>query len=672
MKFDKNRTQPFTPMGIKGLLYIAAFFPLILIARKNLIFAENYLPITISIVTATFFILSAKIIFNKTSLGKLFAILGCTGSTAGIFLYLKITPVNTLISLAIYTLAIYFFVELDLSFGFKRIEDRTERVLQQSRWAAKGLVGISLLYIIMINESSFAANFLLLLATIFNQYLTVSWAIHQQSSFSRYVNIFINTILLLLSFVLINNGLTVAGSIGTGAIILLLLPRSTYSNQRNIGWLEPLLNHPARLTLTTFLILCILGTILLAMPSAGVSDISLIDSAFTSVSAVCVTGLIVLDTPNDFTFTGQLFILILIQLGGLGIMTVSTVALHALGHKLSLKHEKLLNLTYNSDYQNLSNSVLQIVKFTFVLELLGALILTLLFYNSGLESSESLWKGIFTSISAFCNAGFALQSDSFVSYNRNPAILHTIAFLIVAGGTSPALALIVPSWLTDKKVSVAARLALITTLVLLIGGTFFFLAFEWNHVLAEFSFADKLHNAWFQSVTLRTAGFNSIVINNVFNPTLIIMICMMFIGGNPGGTAGGVKTTTVAVMAVTFWSSIMGYNKISIQNRRIMPQTVYKAATTIGAGILILLCAIIMLLATQAISTRELIFEAGSALGTVGLSCGATTNLDNIGKIIIMFTMFAGRIGPVTLFTLLSKPKQTDSENLLEARINLS
>jgi trk system potassium uptake protein TrkH len=208
--------------------------------------------------------------------------------------------------------------------------------------------------------------------------------------------------------------------------------------------------------------------------------------------------------------------------------------------------------------------------------------------------------------------------------------------------------------------------------VLLLTGTLFYLVIEWNNSLSHLSIADRLHNARFQSVTLRTAGFNSVAIENVLGPTFIIMLCMMFIGGSPGGTAGGIKTTTFGVLIATFWACALGYEEVAIKNRKVMHETIFKAITTVVAGMAVLLAVILMLEVTQTAGSRDLIFEATSALGTVGLSFGATAKLDSIGKIIIMLAMFVGRIGPVTLFALLSRERHSNAANYLDARINLT
>jgi trk system potassium uptake protein TrkH len=219
---------------------------------------------------------------------------------------------------------------------------------------------------------------------------------------------------------------------------------------------------------------------------------------------------------------------------------------------------------------------------------------------------------------------------------------------------APATSLLIPSWLTGKRVPIPAKISLVTSAALLLIGTFCVLAFEWTGVLSGLSIADKIQNAWFQSVTLRTAGFNSVDIGHISSSTFLIMILFMFIGGSPGGTAGGVKTTTIGILAMTFWSNIANKDEIIAQNRRIHSSTIYRAVTVVVAGFALWFLVVLMLETTQQISTRDLLFEATSAIGTVGLSTGATSMLDEIGKVIIILAMFAGRIGPVTLFMLLS------------------
>ena len=247
-----------------------------------------------------------------------------------------------------------------------------------------------------------------------------------------------------------------------------------------------------------------------------------------------------------------------------------------------------------------------------------------------------------------------------------------VAFLIIFGGLAPATSILIPSWLSKKKIPVHARIALVTTLILLFSGTFFILAFEWNGVLEGFSLGDKIHNAWFQSATLRTAGFNSVDTGKIAHPTFLIMILFMFIGGSPGGTAGGIKTTTLGVLALTFQANITGKNEIIMQNRRVRGSTVFRAVTILVSGMIMWFVTVLMLETTQQIPARDLIFEATSALGTVGLSTGATGFLDEIGKVIIVIAMFAGRIGPMTLFMLLKEEYPSSASSCPNAKIPLT
>ena len=251
-------------------------------------------------------------------------------------------------------------------------------------------------------------------------------------------------------------------------------------------------------------------------------------------------------------------------------------------------------------------------------------------------------------------------------------VLHTVAVLIVLGGMAPATALLIPGWLMGRPVPVAARITLTTTAVLLISGTLLLLPFEWNGVLADLSVFHKIHNAWFQSVTLRTAGFNSIDFGALSNPSLLFMICFMFIGGSPGGTAGGVKTTTIGILAMTFWANIISRPEVIFHNRRIPFRTICRAVTIIGSGVVIWFITVLMLEVTQQIPVRDILFEATSAIGTVGLSTGATGRLDEIGKVIIMIAMFVGRIGPMTLFMLLSDTQPVGVSRCPDAKISLT
>lgn len=461
-------------------------------------------------------------------------------------------------------------------------------------------------------------------------------------------------------------------ALGLGSLALVQRhPRQVHEPRES--WWEPFLNHPARVLISTFFGLCLMGSLMLHLPwSSTGKPIAFIDAAFTSVSAVCVTGLTVLDTAVDFSPFGQVCIVLLIQLGGFGIMTITTVAMHALGKRLSLRQERLLTTLTETSHQELISSLVTIVRFTLLCELIGALLLTIGFIDAGSSLPLALWQGVFTAVSAFCNAGFALNSANLVPFQQSPLILHTVGLLIILGGLAPSTCLLLPQWLRGGRIALAPLLALRTTLVLLVAGTLAFLVFEGENSLSGLSLLDKLHNAWFQSVTLRTAGFNSIDISTVLTPTLLIMLGWMFIGGSPGGTAGGIKTTTIGVLALTFWACITGRDTVVVRNRTITQAIINRAVTICAGGLLVLFTAILALSLTQPLPARQLVFEATSALGTVGLSLGITPKLDSIGKIIIMLTMFIGRIGPMTLFTLLSAEHQRTEPQCPDARISIT
>ncbi|MCB9707831.1 MAG: potassium transporter TrkH [Myxococcales bacterium] len=443
-----------------------------------------------------------------------------------------------------------------------------------------------------------------------------------------------------------------SGMIFTGALGL-WLPRASTRELESKMW-DPLLSHPARLLVGTFLLLCVAGTFLLALPQSASNgrSIGLLDAVFTAVSAVCVTGLIVLDTPVDFSALGQVIILLLIQMGGLGIMTFSTAAVRVLGGRMNLRHESAVSrLLSSQDRGRIYDATTRIVTFALLTELVGASLLTGAFRLHGDEWGMAMWRGVFTSVSAFCNAGFAIQSSNLLPYQHDPLVLHVVGILIVTGGLSPATALALPSLLSRRRstVSVQSKLALLTTAVLIVVGFMMILAFEWDNALGGLSLPDRLHNAWFQSITLRTAGFNSVDLAVIKPVTLMIMMVWMFIGGSPGGTAGGIRTTTAAVLFVTLVHAVKGQLRINVFGRTLGPPTVYRAAVIAFLASMGVLVASVGILLTQSMPARAAVFEVVSALGTVGLSIGATSQLDAVGKVMISICMFVGRVGMLSL-----------------------
>lgn len=454
-----------------------------------------------------------------------------------------------------------------------------------------------------------------------------------------------------------------AGAIRLALALLALFPALSLIVARIRGvevvatsWSLGVLDHPARIVVATFLFLCAAGFVLLSLPvcSSGREAIAWIDVAFTAVSAVCVTGLVTVDTAVAWSGAGQVVLLVLIQLGGLGIMTLSTAALRVLGLRLSVRHEEVVAGLYSSRHRgHLFVALRRTLAVTFAAEAVATLVLTALFYREGDGLAEGLWRGLFTAVSAFCNAGFALQSDSLIPYQSSPAVLHTIAALIVVGGLSPAVIVALPRIARRAAVPLQVKIVLAATAVLLLSGFAAFAALEWRHSLAGASIADRLHNAWFQSVTFRTAGFNSVDLGQLQAATIPIALVLMFIGGAPGSTAGGIKVTTVWVLGATFTGALRGEPEASSFGRRIPHRVVYRAIAIAAIGAMLLAALMTAVLLTQEMATSRAVFEVISALGTVGLTLGGTAELDGLGKLLIMVAMFLGRIGPLTAFLVL-------------------
>lgn len=420
------------------------------------------------------------------------------------------------------------------------------------------------------------------------------------------------------------------------------------------------LRDPVRLLVTSFLALCLLGTVLLSLPYAdpGGQGHSLIDAAFTAVSAACVTGLIVLDTPNDFTLFGTVVLAGLIQVGGLGIMTFAAAALLSSGGRLTVREESAATDLLGDDARaDLPGTLVRIFAVTVITEFIGALLLAPSFWMRGDSVLMAAWRALFTAVSAFSNAGFALQSDSLVPFQDHPYVLLVISAIIIVGGLGPMATLAVPDWLRGGPVSLQVRLVLVTTLALNVAPAVGYLALEWSNTLAGMDLSERLANAWFQSVTLRTAGFNSVDLSQVGPATLVILIVVMFVGGSPGSTAGGVKTTTIAVLLLGVFATARGRTAVRFAGRRVPLRALNRANAIIAVAIFSIIFALLAILLTQRLSFTEALFEVVSALATAGLSIGGSAQLDGVGKIIIIGCMFAGRVGPLTLFLFLTQSR---------------
>ncbi len=598
--------------------------------------------------------------------GKLLGIIGCILTYLTLFPGLGFDPTSTLIATVSILWIAWLIYDYQPVGQMLKKKDRLNQLHERSLWAMRSLLLLVAGFHLMELKNKSELELLLSLSASIALVLFAHWVVNAKHGRSRFISLtFIFFFLIGLWYVQQwgnqqKNGVELC-SLGIGFTSLYFIQKNFGKHEDRSHWWDAFFDNPARVMVTTFLAMCLVGTVLLSLPVASSeSRLSVIDASFTAVSAVCVTGLIVRDSATDFSLVGQGFILLLIQLGGLGIMSIASFAVHLMGKRFSLQRERVFAEVVQSERSEMRASLLLIFKLTFIVELIGAVLLSLLFYNSGDAPGQAIWRGLFTAISGFCNAGFALQSESLIPYQCNAAVLHIVALLIIIGGMAPIAVVSFPKLLRGKRISVEAKIVWITSACLLAVGMIAWVVLEGNGLFANMSLSGKLQNAWFQSVTLRTAGFNSVDLTHLSDPMFLFSIILMFIGGSPGGTAGGVKTTTIAIIAMTFWMRARNRKELIFSSRLIQPDIIYQAITIFVAGLLLWVALLLMLDVTQDIPMRLLAFETTSALGTVGLTLGATPLLDEIGKILIILAMFAGRIGPLTLFMLLSEPSKPE------------
>lgn len=428
--------------------------------------------------------------------------------------------------------------------------------------------------------------------------------------------------------------------------------------RRGFRWTLRWLNAP-QLFVLSFLFLIGVGTGgLLYLPGLYTGEgLGLVDALFTATSAVCVTGLIVVDTATAFTPLGQAWIAALIQAGGLGMLTLTTLVITGLGGRAGLELEEASGAAQAPlDYIRRSSLLRTVVGVTLAVEALGALGLWLA-WRGTLGSHEAIWPAVFHAISAFCNAGFSVFSDSLEGV-RDPATLGVVSTLIVVGG----LGFLVVEDLraryvlkSARRLSVHTRLVLGVTALLLVIPVPFFLLFEGAGELSGMGWWDRILNAGFMSVTARTAGFNTVDYSAVSNPSLFLTILLMAVGGSPGSTAGGFKTVTMAILVLALWARLRGDDGVMVFQRTLPRETVLRAMGVVAGGVMILAAAVFLLLVTEPSGGNDreafmfLIFEAHSAFGTVGLSMGATSDLSPGGRLVLTFVMLLGRVGPLSV-----------------------
>lgn len=442
-----------------------------------------------------------------------------------------------------------------------------------------------------------------------------------------------------------------------------------------------LLGRPEGALAGTFVLLILIGSILLALPVSHAGDrVGVLGALFTATSAVCVTGLVVVDTGRDFTPFGQVVILALIQLGGLGIMTFAAVGAQMLGKRLSFRSQAVL---FDTFYQQdaaaaLRHSLRRIIVMTFVIELIGVVVLYSGFRRQSAGHSP-LFSAVFHSVSAFCNAGFSLYGDSLTLYRGHVVTMVAVMGLIILGGAGHTVVLEALSRgirrLRGKRNrtitwSLNSRVVLRMSAVLIVVGASFFLVFG----LGDDGGGplERVMNAVFQSVTARTAGFNTVDIGHLPLASLLVLVGLMFVGGSPGSCAGGIKTTSLAVWYAHFRSKLRTAKDAVLFGRRLPEELVARAAVIGGLAVLWNGLGCIILAITESsgggISFESLLFEQVSAFATVGLSTGVTPHLSSAGALWIVATMFVGRLGPLTA-AFLVMPQQAARIRFPEERL---
>ncbi|ERM19816.1 TrkH family potassium uptake protein [Brevibacillus laterosporus] len=413
---------------------------------------------------------------------------------------------------------------------------------------------------------------------------------------------------------------------------------------------------PPKVLVLGFALIIAIGAILLTLPIAtnDGQGLSLINAVFTSTSATCVTGLVVTDTGTTFTLFGQLVILALIQVGGLGFMTLATFFALLMGKKISLQQRLLLQESLNQiSIEGVVRLAKMLLIFTGLIELTGGVLLTLRFAFD-MPFAKALYYGMFHSISNFNNAGFDLMGEfsSLTKYVSDPIVNITVCLLIILGGIGFIVMAEVYGYRDTKRLSLHTKVVLTTTAILIILGTLaiFILEFTNPKTLQPLSPVGKFFGALYQSVTARTAGSNTISIGDMHQSSLFFMIVLMFIGASPGSTGGGIKTTTFATLLGAVWAQIKGREDVIFYRQRILPHMIYKSLTvTMTALFIVIIVSMILTITEPGKDFLMILFESVSAFATVGLSMGLTPDLSDIGKIVISLTMFAGRVGPLTI-----------------------
>ena len=416
-----------------------------------------------------------------------------------------------------------------------------------------------------------------------------------------------------------------------------------------------------QIILLSFLIVILLGSLLLSLPisTANGQSVPYIDALFTATTSTCVTGLVTLPTATVWSTFGHIVILILIQIGGLGVITIMSGFMLMINRKMGMSDRLLVQDAFNlNTLAGLTAFIKKILAGTFIVESIGALLyMTVFVPEFGLKG---IWISVFNAVSAFCNAGIdIIGENSLCDYATNPIVNAVTSSLIILGGIGyivwwDVISVVKRRSAKNKRIfrhlSLHSKIALVTTVALILSGGVLFFIFEYNNpnTIGQMSLFDKIQVSLFQSVTTRTAGFASVPQENLTNASSVISLVLMLIGGSPVGTAGGVKTVTVVVLLCSAVATIKNKNSATIFNRTISPDSVRKAMTVVMTFAVIMLVSTVLLCVASDSDLLDVLYETVSATATVGLSRNFTGNLDVFGKLIIITTMYFGRVGPIS------------------------
>jgi len=435
---------------------------------------------------------------------------------------------------------------------------------------------------------------------------------------------------------------------------------------------------PIHLIPLSFMAVIIIGAVLLMMPfsSANGEWTDLVTALFTSTTSVCVTGLVVVDTFSYWSFFGQLIIVALIQIGGLGVVTVGAIVMHVAKKKFTLGHRVLLEDSLNLDRRReVGSFIVRVVAGVFAVEEIGALIYAIEFIPR-LGFFKGIWAAIFQSVSAFCNAGMdVVGPNSMIDFNDSPILMIVTMVLIVVGGIGFVVWYDIIDGIREgikkrfsvktivRRFSEHSKLVVLLTLSLILIGAaiFFFVEYDNPNTLGEMDFGDKILNSFFQSVTLRTAGFVSVPQDGLTDVSCVVGCILMFIGGSPVGTAGGVKTVTAFLFFLNAYSYVVGKPENVVLKKRVSEEGMRKASAIVFVNMSIALVMTLLVLLSGEISLTDALYEVFSAIGTVGVSRGLTPNLNVFARLVIILTMFLGRVGPISMAIFFSKGNDTSN-----------